>query len=232
MSRPLSESVKVLDLLAMAKLMSFSFPLLFGFLLLCEGVFINQDAENVLVQLITDFEQNPNDGRYDHIILTSNENCIVIPKVFIWCPITHFQLQLLCPIHNAHLVCEKWTSVLAKESYLNPRLAYDLGGNVIFVQRIYGCVSSTGSSLPKHTYLSASKTITNIIPTRFLRQIPIILQYRSAFTIDLRDDLWKSIQLGQNFHKISERLASLNFCRFHHRYTCSTGVGNYEDLQE
>ena len=148
MSRPLSESVKVLDLLAMAKLMSFSFPLLFGFLLLCEGVFINQDAENVLVQLITDFEQNPNDGRYDHIILTSNENCIVIPKVFIWCPITHFQLQLLCPIHNAHLVCEKWTSVLAKESYLNPRLAYDLGGNVIFVQFVHHLLVPLGQNTP------------------------------------------------------------------------------------
>jgi hypothetical protein len=89
------------------------------------------------------------------IILTSNNDANVLPKVFIWCPISHYQLKLLCPVHNTELVCKQWTSVLSKESHWNPRLVYDLGGNVIFVQRCYECMAPRGSSWPKHSFLSA-----------------------------------------------------------------------------
>ena len=67
--------------------------------------------------------------------------------------------------------------VLSKESHWNPRLVYDLDGNIIFVQKIYECIAPHGSSWPKHSFLSASKTIMDMIPVRISEHIPIILHY-------------------------------------------------------
>lgn len=108
-------------------------------------------------------------------------------------------------------------SDLKKESHWNPRLTYDLGGNIIFVQRSYECISPPGLFWPKHAYLSGSKEILDIIPKTFLSQFPVILHHRSAFPTDLLDDIWTNVELGQNFLKISERLASLNFRKYQRR---------------
>ena len=195
------------------------------------GVYINEDAENVLRRVLDEFDRDPENYRYDHVILTSNLDSKFLPKIFVWCPIRHYKLNLLCPIHNCELQCKQWTSVLAKESHWNPRLVYDLGGNVIFVQRYYECISPPGLHWPSHSYLSGSKAILDIVPKRFIRQIPIILHYRSAFTTDLRDDIWTNIELGQNFLKISERLASLNFRKFQQRFSIHDSE-NRDNIEE
>ena len=198
------------------------------------GVYINEDAENVLRSVLDEFDQDPENSRYDHVILTGNLDSSLLPKIFVWCPIKHHKLNILCPVHDCELQCKEWTHVLAKESHWNPRLVYDLGGNVIFVQRSYECISGSGSQCqwPKHSYLSGSKAILDIIPKRILKQLPIILHYRSAFTTDLRDDILTNIELGQNFLKISERLASLNFRKFQQRFSVRdpTDNGNCEEL--
>ncbi len=195
------------------------------------GVFINEDAEDVLRRILDEFNHDPENYRYDNVIITSASDCRFIPKIFVWCPITHYKLKLLCPTHKNELECKQWTCVLAKESHWNPRIVYDVGGNVIFVQRSYECISPPGSHWPRHNYLSGSKEMLDIIPTRFLRQFPIILHYRSAFTTDLRDDIWTNIELGQNFLKISERLASLNFRKFQQRLSAHDS-NNLDNMQE
>jgi hypothetical protein len=136
----------------------------------------------------------------------------------------------MCPIHKAHLLCKKWQAVLSTGNYLNPRMVYDLGGNVVLVQRYYECVSSGSSTWPKHTFLSASKSIMDAIPTSLANKFPIILHYRSALTHDLLDDIWTHIEMGQNFVKISERLASLNYRNFQ-RSNVILGECSLVDLQ-
>jgi hypothetical protein len=191
--------------------------LFFCLIRISNSVFIDKDAHNALQRVIVEFKYDPENPRFDHVILTSISDCMILPKIFIWCPIQHYKLKLLCPIHNVGLQCKKWLSELEKESRWNPRLVYDLGGNVIFVQRSYECTSPPGLHWVKHSYLSGSKDILDIIPRTFVRQLPIILHYRSAFTADLLDDIWTNIELGQNFLKISERMASLNFRKFQQR---------------
>ena len=138
----------------------------------------------------------------------------------------------MCPIHNVQLVCKKWQSVLSKENYLNPRMVYDTGGNVVFIQRYYECASSGSSTWLKHTFLSASKSIMDAIPRNLANKLPIILHYKSALTHDLLDNLWTSIEIGQNFVKITERLASLNYRNFQRRkLILGEHTSNAADLQ-
>ena len=69
---------------------------------------------------------------------------MILAKIFIGCPIKHYKLKRLCPIHNVGLQRKQWLSELEKESRWNPRLVYDLGSNVIFVERSYECTSPPG----------------------------------------------------------------------------------------
>jgi hypothetical protein len=89
-----------------------------------------------------------------------------------------------------------------------------------------------GSSWPKHSFLSASKAILDRIPSRLSENFPVVLHFRSAFTVDLQDDIWTNMELGQNFLKISERLASLNFRKFHQRIAQQAGDNNVNEHLE
>ena len=167
----------------MAVVIFYLLSILFHFIIFSSGVYISEDAHNVLRRVLEDFEENPQNSRYDHVIFTDSTDCKFLPKVFVWCPITHFKLNLLCLVHNCKLQAKQWTSVLSKESHWNPRLVYDLDGNIIFVQRSYECISPSGSGLqwPKHNYLSGSKVILDIIPGDFLKQLPIIRRTWTEF---------------------------------------------------
>ena len=115
-------------------------------------------------------------------------------------------------------------SDLEKKGNWNPRLVYGLGGNIILVQRLYKCISPPGLHWPKHTYLSGSKEILDMMPKTAIRQLPIILHHRSVFTIDLLYDIWMNTELGQNFLKISEQLASLNFRKYQQIFTLCDNI--------
>lgn len=175
-----------------------------------------------LSQLVKEFKENPVNPRFDRVILPPRvtrdklEN-FMCPKVFIWCPVTHYGLDIKCPIHGCLLKPSFFTEQLSKVSARNPRLVYDLRGNVLLVQRMYVC-NYSGTS---HRYLSASETILQSIPRLYRDNcFPFVMFYKSACTKELLDLLETQILQGVSFLKVSEGLAALNFKEFSTRLEC------------
>ena len=91
---------------------------------------LGKEEEALLRQILQEFESNPEDGRYDRTIETRHSDAQLIPKIFIWCPIRHYDLTINCPVHNCPLRVGRWTDVLQgiRTDPRNPRLVYDLHG--------------------------------------------------------------------------------------------------------
>lgn len=178
---------------------------------------LGKEEEALLRQILQEFESNPEDGRYDRTIETRHSDAQLIPKIFIWCPIRHYDLTINCPVHNCPLRVGRWTDVLQgiRTDPRNPRLVYDLHGNLILVQAFYEC----SYRLPEHEkaghrYLSACNEILGLLSPTIDKMFPIIMQQRCAFTTRLYDYIITSIYQGQNFMELSEGIASMNFREF------------------
>lgn len=169
--------------------------------------------------LVKQFTKNPTASRFDHVICPPRIGGSLVeffyPKIFIWCPIEHYRLEVNCPLHNCPLKLSFFTDEVDKTSPRNPRFVYDVRGNMLLIQRMYICYYQ-GS---KHRYLSASETILNSIPPIYSHNIfPIVLFYKSACTKELVDFVEMQILQGVSFLKISEGLAALNFKEFCESY--------------
>ena len=171
-------------------------------------VLLGEKEQKVLKTLLDEFNSQPTLERYNWLIMTS-----VIPKVFIWCPISHFSIDISCPLHDVPLVFHHWTSDVNVDSFRQPRLIYDLHGNIVFVQAIYRCpyISPDRSSDSRHDYQSASPEILKILPTEIAKQFPFKLFYRSAFSKDLLDYIIVHIGGGHTFNELAQNIGSLNF---------------------
>ena len=69
------------------------------------------------------------------------------------------------PVRQRHWCCNDWQTmdnVISKKSYLNPRMVYDLGGNIILVQRYYRCTYQGFDRQCR--YLSGSAAIAECLP--------------------------------------------------------------------
>ena len=126
-------------------------------------------------------------------------------------------MTILCPIHGCPLKVGQWTDLpdSSNTSPRNPRLIYDLNGNVILVQAFYEC----SESLPEnvmigHRYLSASNDVLGALPESVVKRFPLIMQQRSGFTLRLYDYLITGIYQGQNFMELSEGIASMNYRQY------------------
>ena len=64
---------------------------------------------------------------------------IFYPKNFIWCPSDHCGLEVRCPENGRTLQVGGFTDEVEKKSPRNPRLGYDLRGNILIIQRYYVC---------------------------------------------------------------------------------------------
>ena len=102
----------------------------------CDCVLLGKEEDQFLKQVLREFEIDPENGMYDRLIESPYARCMLIPKLFIWCPLRHNGLTVQCPIHGCPLQAGHWMDVLDGSSATprNPRLIYDLGGNVILVQ--------------------------------------------------------------------------------------------------
>ena len=121
-----------------------------------------------------------------------------LPTVFIWCPMQHFRLEIPCPIHHSPLTASFFTDELQKVSPRNPRLVYDLRGNILLVQRLYTC----NQGQQARRYLSASMPVLKQIPKVYLMCcFPIVMFHRSACTNDLVDFVETEILQGVSFFK-------------------------------
>ena len=180
-------------------------------------VLLGKEAGQYLRDVLREFECTPQNGRFDQIVEGPHAMSKLIPKLFIWCPIRHYGLTILCPIHGCPLKVGQWTDLpdSSNTSPRNPRLIYDLNGNVILVQAFYEC----SESLPEnvmigHRYLSASNDVLGALPESVVKEFPLIMQQRSGFTLRLYDYLITGIYQGQNFMELSEGIASMNYRQY------------------
>ena len=58
---------------------------------------------------------------------------IFYPKNFIWCPSDHCGLEVRCPENGRTLQVGGFTDEVEKKSPRNPRLGYDLRGNILII---------------------------------------------------------------------------------------------------
>lgn len=113
--------------------------------------------------------------------------------------------------HNAQV------DELQKKGPRNPRLVYDLHGNVLLIQRLYICANGG----LKHKYFSGSLSILEKIPKLYgLGCFHIVMFHKSSCTKQLVDLLETHILQGINFLAICEGVAGLNFKEFSERMTC------------
>jgi len=122
---------------------------------------------------------DPQNGRFDRIVEPSIANSKFLPKMFIWCPIKHKEITIGCPIHGHPLKIGEWTDLLEtpKAHPRNPRLIYDIGGNVVLVQADYHYIYSLpGHQKSGHSYLSASKDILDVLPESIANEFPMVMQ--------------------------------------------------------
>lgn len=97
----------------------------------------------------------------------------------------------------------------------NPRLVYDLHGNLVLVQAFYECSGQLpGHEKSGHRYLSASNEVLQLLLSSVTYMFPVIMQQRCAFTIRLCDNIITGIYQRQNFMELSEGIASINFREF------------------
>ena len=192
--------------------------LLFGLLILTSivatrGIVLGKEEEELLLKLIEEFSTTQK--RYDFIVQSDLADAKLLPKVFIWCPMQHYGTVVYCPHHKCPLRFFAWTSDLKARSFKEPRLVYDLRGNIILVQSIYRCNHTLPDSTTRgHQYTSTSPEILESLPRDLKIKFPFKLYYRSACSQGLLDYLIVHIGRGHNFLELAEDIASLNFGAF------------------
>lgn len=132
---------------------------------------------------------------------------VCISKIFLWCPLQHYHTLVLCPVHRCLLEFHSWTTKLTQQSPRNPRLVYDLQGNIILIQSTCRCNQNLPNhTTPGHEYYSASTEILNVVPLTIKERFPIKLFYRSTCTKDLLDYVVTHIGHGQNSLELLENI--------------------------
>ena len=131
---------------------------------------IGSIADLYLKHLLMLYTQQPKNCLYDRILLPPVDSPW-LPPVFLWCPVSHYGVEVCCPIHKNELNVGMWTDdLLKKESVKNPRLIYHLFENAILVQRFYYCDFIKGKP---HRILSSDLDI--------MMQLPDIIRSRFTF---------------------------------------------------
>ena len=181
----------------------------------------NAQVDAYVKKLIVEFKNDPRSRRYDNVIspprFGDGYQDFLLPKVFIWCPMHHYGLDILCPLHNLPLKAGFFTDELQRKGPRNPRLVYDLRGNVLLIQRLYICPQEG----MKHKYFSASLSIIENIPKLYgLCCFPFVMFHKSSCTKQLVDFVETQILQGVNFLAICEGIAGLNFKEFSERMAC------------
>ena len=165
-----------------------------------------------MLSILKQYEENPQDARFEHIVQSPLEKSFLFPKVFIWCPVTRFKLELECPIHHVPLKLGRWMTNLATESSDNPRMVYDIGGNILFVQRHYCCGRHLeGTRGNGHRYMSGAVEVMQLLPAYIRQALPIEVHFKSALSRNLLDYVLIQIQQGTNFVRTCQAIGSLNY---------------------
>ena len=88
------------------------------------SITLGTHVDEYLKQLTKEFLANPRNIRYDHPIIPprigETIEDFLLPKVFLWCPIQHYGLNILCPVHQLPLTVGYFTYELQKKCPRNP----------------------------------------------------------------------------------------------------------------
>ncbi|XP_032240268.2 uncharacterized protein LOC5514795 isoform X2 [Nematostella vectensis] len=174
-----------------------------------QSINLSDEALKLVQEIISDFNNNPTDGKFDSVIVLPSGKSAILPKVFIWCPVQHFNLPLVCPVHKIPF----FVSPFGKASKANLRMVYDIGGNVVVVQSVYRCPKPFGS-LKMHKYLSAAPEVLETLAPEIVLRLPLSLHHKSGFSSALIDYLIVHICQGQTMQEIAEGIGSLHFREF------------------
>ena len=186
--------------------MSFSVTFCLLLLVLCSsfsvgrGVLFSEEGQKLLDKLLEEYSTCADHYRYDSVINTGLENSRSLPKVFIWCPLQHNGVRIQCPVHRFQLTFHRWTSHVVSDNSYNPRLVYDLEGNIVFVQASYVC--------PHGIILDA-------LPSQVKDSFPFRMSHRSACSNRLLDYLITSLAMGHSFLDITESILDMNYRAFY-----------------
>lgn len=198
------------------------------------SISLNDEAEELLMSILKEYEENPQDPRFEHVVQTPLEKCHLFPKVFIWCPVTRFKLELQCPVHQVPLKLGRWMTNLRAESSDNPRLVYDIGGNILLVQRHYSCGKHLeGTRGNGHRFMSGAVEIMQILPGYIRESLPIEVHFKCALSRQLLDYVLVQIQQGTNFIRICQGIGSLNFREYVTRHAYQPhNIQRSQDLEK
>jgi len=87
---------------------------------------LEKQAAIYVKNLVDEFKENPANRRFDNIIplLRTGKNIedIFYPKSFICCPIDHYGLKVMCPVHGCVLKTGCFTDEVEKKVLENPAL--------------------------------------------------------------------------------------------------------------
>ena len=197
---------------------------------LCNAINLDEDIQSYINNLVVEFQNSPRESRFGSVIalplcLTAiQKGKFLLPKVFMWSPCQHFEFKVECPLHKGvKLKPWQWTKdVYKKQKRKSARLAHDLHGNVVLVQRIYVCVRGRLC----YKLMSATPDVMNALPNILQEYFPFILTEKSGYTKTLADYTEAQLLQGVNFLKISEGIASLSireFCRQKELYAAAIG---------
>lgn len=173
---------------------------------------LGEEESKIIEEIVEEFKKSPTDSKYDHVIHLPISKAHLIPKVFIWCPIMHYQIPLRCPVCNNALKVKGFAKAVhsTKSKDRAPRLIYDVGGNILLIQTYYICLNKD----KHHTYVSATPEILDKLPRNTAKRLPFILHYKSGFSNDLLDFLLVSVNMGHTFQEVTEMIATLNYRKF------------------
>ena len=130
-----------------------------SFFSLGRGIWFSEEEQKLVDKLLEEYSSHSGYYHYDSVISTGLENSRLIPKVFIWCPMHHNSIKVVCPVDRCVLTFNRWTLCVVKNNKFNPCLVYDLEGNIILIQASYVCPRGD-------QFFSASKDILDVLPGR------------------------------------------------------------------
>lgn len=75
-----------------------------------DAVQLDKRAAIYVKKLVDEFKENPVSRRFDNIILPprtgESVEDFLLPKIFMWCPIDHYGVEVMCPEHGCALRAE------------------------------------------------------------------------------------------------------------------------------
>jgi len=174
-------------------------------------VFIDKEAEVYIKSVIKKFEADPQHQMYDYIIPPPIHSPY-LPRVFIWAPLEHFDFTMKCFIHKNPLVGGGWTDNLTIDKHRNnPRLIFDVGSNILLIQRIYKC----NTKPYRHDFKAATLKLLKRYPISLTpNHFPFKKYMRSMVSFDLIDHIFKDVIFGVGFSRIAEGFSAINYAHF------------------